>query len=37
VPEAGTPDYPEPIVDLAESRRAALEAYEAVKRAGDPR
>jgi deoxyribodipyrimidine photo-lyase len=37
VPEVGTPDYPEPIVDLAHSRREALDAYEAVKRAGDPR
>jgi deoxyribodipyrimidine photo-lyase len=31
VPEFGTPDYPDPIVDLAATRRAALEAYEAVK------
>ena len=31
VPEYGTPDYPEPIVDLKESRRDALEAYEAIK------
>jgi deoxyribodipyrimidine photo-lyase len=33
VPEIGTPDYPEPLVDLGESRRAALAAYERVKRA----
>ncbi len=32
VPELGTADYPEPIVDLAESRREALAAYEVVKR-----
>ncbi len=31
VPEFGTPDYPDPIVDLAATRREALEAYEAVK------
>jgi deoxyribodipyrimidine photo-lyase len=31
VPEFGTPDYPDPIVDLAATRRAALDAYEAVK------
>jgi deoxyribodipyrimidine photo-lyase len=31
VPEAGTPGYPEPIVDLAASRAEALAAYEAVK------
>ncbi|MCY7413058.1 MAG: DNA photolyase family protein [Salinibacterium sp.] len=31
VPEFGTPEYPEAIVDLAESRQAALAAYEAVK------
>lgn len=30
IPELGTADYPEPIVDLAESRRQALAAYEAV-------
>lgn len=34
VPEAGTPDYPDPIVDLAQSRRDALAAYEHVKNAG---
>jgi len=33
VPELGTAEYPEPIVDLALSRAHALEAYEAVKRA----
>lgn len=33
VPEAGTDAYPEPIVDLAAGRRAALEGYEAVKSA----
>ncbi|QOR71174.1 deoxyribodipyrimidine photo-lyase [Ruania alkalisoli] len=32
VPEAESDDYPEPIVDLAESRRTALDAYELVKR-----
>ncbi|AMB59594.1 cryptochrome/photolyase family protein [Microterricola viridarii] len=32
VPEWGTPDYPEPLVDLGESRRAALAAYERVRR-----
>jgi deoxyribodipyrimidine photo-lyase len=31
VPEFGTPDYPEPIVDLGETRQAALAAYEHVK------
>lgn len=34
VPEWGTDAYPEPIVDLAETRRAALAAYDAVKRSG---
>ena len=33
VPEAGTDDYPEPIVDLTETREAALAAYEHVKAA----
>jgi deoxyribodipyrimidine photo-lyase len=33
VPEFGTSAYPEPIVDLAESRREALAAYDAVKAA----
>jgi deoxyribodipyrimidine photo-lyase len=33
VPEYGTPAYPHPIVDLGETRRQALEAYEAVKAA----
>jgi len=31
VPEFGTPDYPDPIVDLAESRNRALAAYSAMK------
>jgi len=34
IPELGTERYPEPIVDLKESRGEALEAYEHVKRAG---
>ncbi len=33
VPEAGTPHYPAPIVDLKASRTEALAAYEAVKAA----
>ncbi|MEY9953909.1 deoxyribodipyrimidine photo-lyase [Leifsonia sp. EB34] len=33
VPEWDTGDYPDPVVDLAESRRAALAAYETVKSA----
>ncbi|TYL53035.1 cryptochrome/photolyase family protein [Agromyces mariniharenae] len=33
VPEAGTDEYPEPIVDLKETREAALAAYEHVKAA----
>lgn len=33
VPEVGTPLYPEPIVDLAATRKEALEAYEHVKAA----
>lgn len=33
VPEWLTPDYPEPIVNLAETRRAALAAFDAVKAA----
>jgi deoxyribodipyrimidine photo-lyase len=37
IPEYGTADYPDPIVDLAETRRGALAAYEAVKAAADPR
>ncbi|MDF1477926.1 deoxyribodipyrimidine photo-lyase [Leifsonia sp. H3M29-4] len=37
VPEFGTPDYPEPIVDLGASRTAALAAYERVKAAVDRR
>jgi deoxyribodipyrimidine photo-lyase len=35
VPEWGTDVYPEPIVDLAETRRAALAAYDVVKRSSD--
>lgn len=31
IPEYGTPDYPEAIVDLKVSRREALDAYEALK------
>ena len=31
VPELGTDDYPKPIVDLAQSRRDALAAYEQMK------
>nr|WP_218870271.1 deoxyribodipyrimidine photo-lyase [Herbiconiux flava] len=31
VPEAGTPAYPEPMVDLKESRRAALDAYATIR------
>jgi deoxyribodipyrimidine photo-lyase len=30
VPELGSPTYPAPIVDLAESRRAALAAYQSL-------
>ncbi|WP_341953715.1 deoxyribodipyrimidine photo-lyase [Salinibacterium sp. TMP30] len=37
VPELGTADYPDPIVDLAETRREALEAYAAVKAAAASR
>ncbi len=33
VPEVGTADYPEPIVDLAQSRRDALAAYKHVRAA----
>ena len=32
IPELDTADYPEPIVDLAQTRRDALAAYEAMKR-----
>ncbi len=32
LPELGTPDYPSPIVDLRETRAAALAAYDAVRR-----
>lgn len=35
VPEVGTPLYPEPIVDLAETRKQALAAYEHVKAVGE--
>ena len=35
VPEVGTPMYPEPIVDLRETRQRALDAYEKVKAAAD--
>ncbi|MBX3099439.1 MAG: deoxyribodipyrimidine photo-lyase [Salinibacterium sp.] len=35
VPEVGTPLYPRPIVDLAETRKQALEAYAFVKAATD--
>ncbi|MDN3480366.1 deoxyribodipyrimidine photo-lyase [Arthrobacter sp. APC 3897] len=31
VPQALTPAYPEPLVDLTESRRHALEAYESIR------
>lgn len=31
IPEYGTPDYPEPIVDLKESRVKALEAYQEIR------
>ena len=34
IPELGTDEYPEPIVDLKASRVEALDAYEAVKRSG---
>lgn len=37
VPEYGTDDYVEPIVDLAASRREALAAYEVLKAAASPR
>jgi deoxyribodipyrimidine photo-lyase len=33
IPEYGTDDYPEPIVDLKQTRAQALAAYEHVKRA----
>jgi deoxyribodipyrimidine photo-lyase len=33
VPEYGTDDYPEPLVDLAATRQAALAAYDVVKHA----
>lgn len=31
IPEYGTPEYPDPIVDLKASRQKALEAYEEIK------
>ncbi len=34
VPEYGSDDYPEPILDLKETRRAALDAYDVVKKGG---
>ena len=34
-PDAIGDDAPEPMVDLAETRKAALDAYEAVKRVGN--
>ncbi|MBG6108980.1 deoxyribodipyrimidine photo-lyase [Frigoribacterium sp. CG_9.8] len=34
IPELGTAEYPEPIVDLKKSRTVALAAYEQVKQAG---
>jgi len=37
VPEAGTPGYPEPIVDLAQSRRDALAAHAQLMRSADLR
>jgi len=37
VPEAGTPDYPEPMVDLKQSRQEALAAYDVVKAAAAQR
>ena len=33
IPELGTADYPEPMVDLAQTRRDALSAFEHVKHA----
>lgn len=32
VPEVATPDYPEPLVDLQSSRKAALEDYASIKK-----
>ncbi len=34
IPELGTPEYPEPILDLKTTRNVALAAYELVKQAG---
>jgi len=31
VPDVGEPSYPAPIVDHAEARRLALEAYQSIK------
>lgn len=31
VPEVNTPLYPEPMVDVAQSRRAALAAYDDIR------
>ncbi len=36
VPEYGTPDYPEPIIDLLATRNRALDAYAQLTRAVDP-
>ena len=36
VPELGTPDYPEPIVDLLATRNRALDAYDRVKLSAGP-
>ncbi|MFH4985151.1 hypothetical protein AB6A40_011860, partial [Gnathostoma spinigerum] len=33
VPEVDGPEYPQPVVDLAQSRRDALAAYDVVKAA----
>jgi deoxyribodipyrimidine photo-lyase len=35
VPELGTDEYPDPIVDLKESRAAALEAFQSFRSGGD--
>ena len=36
VPELGTPAYPQPIVDLKQSRQEALDAYAVLKRSAAP-
>ncbi|WP_262105987.1 deoxyribodipyrimidine photo-lyase [Arthrobacter sp. Marseille-P9274] len=36
VPEYASPEYPEPIVDVKESRQAALEAYQALREDKSP-